>query len=240
MARIDEIAPQVFRISTYVEQYDLQFNQFLVVDDEPILYHTGMRALFPGVKTAMETVMDPAKLRWLFASHFEADECGAINEWLAVAPDARPAASMVAAQVSLNDMADRPAREMNDGETFSTGQFQWLFMHTPQVPHAWGASQLFETTRRMLLCADLFNHHGDPEPVTEDDLIEPMRQLIVGFEQSPFRGYFAYTPWTGGTLGRLAELEPELCPTMHGAAFRGDGASALRQMAQMLRDTLGG
>ncbi|HKY44597.1 MAG TPA: hypothetical protein VJM50_16020, partial [Pyrinomonadaceae bacterium] len=164
MPVVTEIAPDVYRICTYVPQIDLQFNQFLIKDEEPLLFHTGMKALFPVVREAVGTVIDPSTLRWISFSHFEADECGSLNEWLQIAPRAEPVCSMVGALVSVNDFAIRPAKGMNDGEVFNTGQYRFRFVQTPHVPHCWEAGQLFEETKGTLLCSDLFHQGGDVEP----------------------------------------------------------------------------
>jgi flavorubredoxin len=136
---ITEIAPDVFRLSTFIPEADLQFNQFLVRDDEPLLFHTGMRGIFPQVREAVATLIDPATLRYISFSHFEADECGSLNEWLAIAPNAEAVASLVGVEVSINDFASRPARALMDGDTFSTGKYQFKFLHTPHLPHCWEA-----------------------------------------------------------------------------------------------------
>jgi flavorubredoxin len=146
MTTVNEIAPDVYRISTFIPEIDLQFSQFLIEDDEPLLFHTGMRSLFPLVRDAVATVIDPSKIRWISFSHFEADECGSLNEWLHLAPNAEPLCSMVGALVSINDFAVRPAKGMNDGELLSTGKNRFRYVRTPHVPHCWEAGQLFEET----------------------------------------------------------------------------------------------
>ena len=135
MPVVTEIAPDVYRISTYIPQMDLQFGQFLVKDEEPLLFHTGMKALFPQVREGVASVMDPSKIRWISFSHFEADECGSLNEWLQIAPAAQPVCSMVGALVSINDFSLRPAKGMTDGEVLETGQHRFRFAQTPHVPH---------------------------------------------------------------------------------------------------------
>jgi flavorubredoxin len=142
---IDEVAPDVFRISTYVPEADLQFGQFLVRDKEPLLFETGMKGLFPAVREAVAKLIDPTTVRWVAFSHFEADECGSLNEWLALAPRAQAACSLVGAIVSVDDFAMRPARQLTDGEEFTTGKRRYRFLHTPHVPHCWEAGMLFIT-----------------------------------------------------------------------------------------------
>ena len=160
MTTITEIAPDLYRISIYVPEANLQFNHFLVKDDEPMLYHTGMRRMFPLVREAVTRILDPGELRWIGFSHFEVDECGALNEWLQVAPSAQAVCSIVGALVNMSDFADRPARGMAADERLSTGQYQFRFRPTPHLPHGWDAGVLFEETQRTLLCSDLFHQFG--------------------------------------------------------------------------------
>src|SRR6476660_6463786 len=176
---ITEIAPDVFRLSLFIPEPNLQFNQFLVRDEEPLLFHTGMRAIFPMVREAVAQLIDPATLRHISFSHFEADECGSLNEWLQIAPNAQPVCSMVGAMVSINDFALRPAKGMLDGETFETGRHRFRFVQTPHVPHCWEAGLLFEETKGTLLCSDLFHQGGNVEPLTESDVIERARKTLI-------------------------------------------------------------
>lgn len=239
MARIDEVAPDVFRINTYAKSFNLSFSQFLVRDEEPLLYHAGMRRMFPAVREAVATVIDPSTVRWIAFSHFEADECGSLNEWLELAPNAEAICSICGAEVSVNDFAARPAHALPDDAAFETGKFKWRFLNTPQVPHAWDAGHLFEETQRVLFCSDVLNHEGDQPPVTEDDVVGLMRTMLIGYRGTPMDGYMPYTPHTTGMIERLAQLEPAICATMHGSVFRGDGARALRDMDAMLREVMG-
>ena len=239
MTTINEIAPQLFRIATYIPEADLQFCQFLARDQEPLLFHTGMRRLFPAVRDAVASLIDPARLRWIGFSHFEADECGALNEWLAVAPHAEPVCSFVGKNVSVDDFANRPARALMHGEVLATGTLCWRFQQTPQVPHCWEAGMLFEETHRTLLCTDLFTHNGDVEPLTSADILARARKTLVDFEAGPFAHYMQYTPLTRETLHRLAALQPRLLATMHGSSFSGDGARALHALARMLEEIIG-
>ena len=155
---VEEIAPDFYRISTYIPDFNLQFNQFLVKDDEPLLFHTGMRMLFRQVRDEVAKVIEPEKIRWIGFSHFESDECGALNDWLAIAPEAAPVCSLVGAMVSVNDFSIRPAHPMNDGEILETGKYKFRFLQTPHVPHCWEAGMMFEETNKTLLCSDLFTH----------------------------------------------------------------------------------
>jgi flavorubredoxin len=237
---VTEVAPDIFRICTFVPDIDLQFNQFLVRDDEPLLFHTGMRSLFPAVRDAVASVLDPASLRWISFSHFEADECGSLNEWLALAPRAQAACSFVGAMVSVDDFASRPARALKDEEVFSTGRHRFRFRATPQVPHAWDAGLLFEETKRALFCTDLLHQSGDVEPVTQEDVVARFRATLVAYEAGPLAHYMPYTPRTQPILEGLAALKPQVLLPMHGSAFAGDGARVIGEMAEVLRDVLGG
>ena len=236
---VTEIAPDCYRISTYIPEADLQFNQFLIKDDEPLLFHTGMRSLFPVVREAVATIIDPATIRWISFSHFEADECGSLNEWLQIAPAAEPVCSMVGALVSVNDFALRPAKEMNDGEVFNTGQHQFRFMQTPHLPHCWEAGLLFEETTGTLLCSDLFHQVGDVEPLTESDIVDRARKTLVDYQAGPLANYMPYTKNTEGILQKLAALNPRTLAPMHGSAYVGDGTKAIRDLAVVMREVLG-
>ena len=236
---VTEIVPDCYRISTYIPEIDLQFNQFLIKDDEPLLFHTGMRSLFPIVREAVATIIDPAQLRWISFSHFEADECGSLNEWLQIAPNAQAVCSMVGAMVSINDFALRPAKGMADGETFETGRHRFRFVQTPHVPHCWEAGLLFEETKGTLLCSDLFHQGGEVEPFTQSDVIERARKTLVDYQASPLANYMPYTKHTDGILQKVASLEPRTVAPMHGSAFGGDGAQAVRDLAVVMREVLG-
>ena len=239
MPDVTEIAPDVYRICTYFPEINLQFNQFLIKDEEPLLFHTGMKALFPAVREGVATVIDPSKLRWISFSHFEADECGSLNEWLQIAPDAQAVCSTVGALVSVNDFAVRPAKGMNDGETFSTGKYRYRFIQTPHVPHCWEAGLLFEETQATLLCSDLFHQNGDLEPLTESDVIERARNTLLEYQAGPFANYMPYTKHTDNIMQKLAALKPRTVVPMHGSAYAGDGESALRDLAVVMREVLG-
>jgi flavorubredoxin len=236
---IVEVAPDVFRISTYIPPAGLQFGQFLIRDDEPVLFETGLKALFPAVRDAVASVIDPSKIRWASFSHFEADECGSLNEWLSLAPRAEAACSSVGAVVSVNDFAIRPARALADGEVFSTGKRRFRFLATPHVPHCWEAGVLFEETDRTLFCSDLLGQSGEQPPLVESDIVGLFRDQLLEFQKGAFANYMPYTRNTGPTYERLAALEPRTLATMHGSVYRGDGAKALRDAAQVLREVLG-
>jgi flavorubredoxin len=236
---VTEITADCYRISTYIPEIDLQFNQFLIDDEEPLLFHTGMRALFPTVLEAVATIIDPAKIRWISFSHFEADECGSLNEWLQIAPAAQPVCSTVGALVSINDFALRPAKGMNDGEVLTTGQHRFRFAQTPHVPHCWEAGMLFEETKGTLFCSDLFHQNGDVEPLTESDVIQRARQTLIDYQAGPFANYMPYTKHTDGILQGLAALSPQTIAPMHGSAYRGAGANAICDLAAVMREVLG-
>lgn len=239
MTSIDEVAPDVFRISTYVPEADLQFGQFLVRDEEPLLFETGMKALFPAVRDAVAKVIDPRTVRWVAFSHFESDECGSLNEWLTLAPRAQAACSLVGAVVSIDDFALRPPRRLADGEEFTTGRRRFRFLHTPHVPHCWDAGMLFEATERTLFCTDLLHQNGERPPLGGPELLDLCRQTLIDYQKGPFANYLPYTRLTGPTLDRLAALEPRSLATMHGSVFRGDGAQTLRDLGRVYAEILG-
>jgi flavorubredoxin len=239
MTSVTEIAPDLYRICTYVPEIDLQFCQFLVKDQEPLLFHTGLRQMFPLIHDAVKRILPPANLRWVAFSHFEADECGALNDWLTVAPEAKAMCSLVGALVSVNDFAIRPARALEHDEVFSTGRHRFRFKHTPHVPHCWEAGILFEESQRILLCSDLFHQNGNVEPITESDVLGRTRQSLLAYQSTPLANYFPYTPLTEPILIQLGELRPTTLATMHGSTFVGDGGRALRDLATTLGEILG-
>ena len=236
---VTEIAADCYRISTYIPEADLQFNQFLIKDEEPLLFHTGMRSLFPVVREAVATIIDPSTIRWISFSHFEADECGSLNEWIQIAPSAQPVCSTVGALVSVNDFSQNPAKGMNEGDVLSTGKYRFRFIQTPHVPHCWEAGLMFEETNETLLCSDLFHQNGDVEPLTESDVIDRARMTLLEYQAGPFANYMPYTKHTDSTLQRLAALKPRTIVPMHGSAYAGDGERAIRDLAVVMREVLG-
>jgi flavorubredoxin len=238
LSTITQIAPDTYRISTYHPSYKMQFNQFLVKDDEPFLMHTAFRKMFPVTVEAVSQLIDPATLRWIGFSHFESDECGALNEWLAVAPRAQAVCSFVGKVVTVDDFAVREARALADGEVLPTGRHRLRFLATPHVPHCWDAGLFFEEADRTLFCSDLFFHGGDPAPVTETDVVGPAAENLRKSLGGPMAHDLPYTPYTDATLGRLAALEPRTLALMHGSTFTGDGGRALLELAAVIRDTL--
>jgi len=239
MAKVTEIAPDLYRISVYAAWANLQFNHFLVKDDEPMLFHTGLRGMFQEIREAVATIIDPARLRSIGFSHFEADECGALTEWLSVAPHAEVVCSDLGALVSVNDFIGRPARGLEDGGTFSTGKYRFRFCRTPHLPHGWDAGVLFEETRKTLLCSDLFHQAGDVEPLTESDVVGRSRQAMLEYQAGILADYVPYTPLTSRNLRKLADLKPEILAIMHGSSFRGNGEQALRDLDVAIREVFG-
>jgi flavorubredoxin len=238
--RVTEIAPDFYAISTYVPEFNLQFNQFLMKDDEPLLFHTGMKHMFPPVRDAVARVIHPSSIRWISFSHFEADECGSLNEWLALARHAEPVCGLVGALVSVNDFATRPARVLAHDEVLKTGKYRFRLRQTPHVPHNWEASLMFEEVTRTLLCSDLFTHDGDVEPVTESDVVERAKRALIEGQKGPFANAYPYTPLTEPILQGLADLRPKQLALMHGSSFIGDGEQALRDLTVIMREALDG
>ncbi len=236
--KIDEIAPNLFRLSMYLPEANLQFNQFLVKDDEPLLFHTGMRQMFPSVQEAVSRIIDPTTLRWIGFSHFEADECGSLNEWLQLAPQAEAFCSFVGANVSVNDFAIRPARTMADNEVFATGKYRFRFFYTPHVPHCWEASLLFEETEKTLFCSDLLYQAGDVEASAGAGVMERFKQTLITDQQGPFANAYPYTAQTQATLIRLARLGPKTLAVMHGSSFSGNGEQTLYEVAEVMKEVL--
>ncbi len=239
MTTTTEIAPDVYRISTYVPLANLQFNQFLVKDDEPFLYHTGMRGIFPVVHEAVARIVKPKDIRWIGFSHFEVDECGALNEWLKVAPDAQTVCSQVGAVVNLNDFANRPPRGLAADEIFSTGKYRFRFRPTPHLPHGWDAGVFFEETQRTLFCSDLFHQNGDVEACTESDIVGRTREALIEYQGGFLMDYMPFTPKTERLLREVAALEPRTLAAMHGSTFIGDGAQALHDLGRVMREVYG-
>lgn len=236
---VTEIAPDVFRFCLYAPEINLQFNFFLIRDDEPLLFTTGFRSSFPMLREAVARVIDASRIRWIGFSHFESDECGALNDWLDAAPHAQPVCSLVSAMVNMNDFAARPAKGMQDGEVLETGKYRFRFCSTAQLPHGWDAGLMFEETQRTLLCSDLFHQEGNVEPISAADLGQRVRTAMNQMQASPLANYIPYTPRTDAILQKLAELNPSTLAIMHGSSFTGDGAGALRSLSDIMREILG-
>jgi flavorubredoxin len=229
--RVDEVADRIYRICTPLDVIPggFTFNSYLIADEEPLLFHTGLRKLFPTTLEAIKCVMPVENLRWIGGSHFEGDEFGAMNELLASAPQATPFGSEIGVLTSLNDFADRPARGLCDGERLSLGgrHLQWLY--TPHVPHGWDCGVLFDEATGTLLCGDLFTQPGATMPaVTETEILsasETMRGMM---------DYYAHAKNTSAIFERLAKLGPSMLACQHGSAYRGDGAALLRELASRI------
>ena len=231
--RIDEIAASIYRISTPVPPTvvpgGFTFNQFLILDEQPLLFHTGPRQMFPLVREAMASVMSPAKLRWVAYSHWEPDESGALNEWLDTAPQAVAVQGNVGVNVCANDQALRPPRALADGEVLSLGERQVRWIDTPHLPHGWDCGFLFESTTRTLLAGDLFTQGGhDVPPVVEKDILGPSEAFRKPMD------YYSHTRGAASLMEKLACLEPTTLACMHGSSWRGDGAKLLRELGQSL------
>jgi flavorubredoxin len=227
--KISEIAEGIYRLSTYVPDIaapaGFTFNQFLVLGDEPLMFHTGLRKMFPANLDALNRIIDAHRLRWIAFGHFEADECGAMNEWLAAAPQATPAHGQIGCRVSLNDFADRPPRVMMDNQVFDLGGKRIRFIDTPHTPHGWDAGILYEETTRTLLCGDLFTQLGNERAMTDGDVVGPAIAAEDIFK------YSSLSLGMGATIRSLSKLAPRTLALMHGPTFAGDGAAALEALA---------
>jgi flavorubredoxin len=226
--RIDEIAERIFRLSTFVPDIGpsgFTFNQFLVDDDEPLLFHTGPRAMFPLVSEAVGRVSGLDRLRWITFGHLEADECGAMNQFLAAAPHAQVAHGVMGCMVSLNDLADRSPLPLTDGQVLELGSHRVRHIDTPHVPHGWDARVLYEETTNTLLCGDLLTQLGDPVALTHDDPVPAAAAAEDLF------GASCLTPLTAPTVRSLADLSPTTLGVMHGSSFSGNGRAVLSALA---------
>lgn len=232
---VHEVADGIYRINTPVliegGPGGFTFNQYLIVDDESLIFHTGPRKMFPLVREAAASVLPVERLRYIAFSHVEADECGSLNEWLAVASQSSPLCGTVAALVSISDLADRPPRALADGEKLCLGRHAVQWFDTPHLPHAWECGFLMEETTRTLLCGDLFTQGGaDLLAITESDILGPSEAFRHGMD------YFSHTRKARGMLERLASAGPTTLACMHGSAWRGDGANLLRALADALSE----
>jgi flavorubredoxin len=223
--RVDEIAPQIYRLSTYVEPADFTFNQYLIDGEQPLLFHTGPRQMFPLVIEAVQRVTPVERLRWVSFGHVESDECGSMNDWLAAAPQAEVMHGPIGVMVSLTDLADRPPRQLSDGEVVDLGGKRVRWIDTAHVPHGWESGLLFEESTGTLLCGDLFTALGSHPVTTEQDIVGPASAAEDIF------GGTAITPGTAPAIRRLADLEPTTLGLMHGAAYIGGGSKPLRELA---------
>jgi flavorubredoxin len=226
---VNEIAPGIFRLSTFIPDMPpigFTFNQYLVVADQPLLFHTGGRNLFPLVSAAVAQVMPVEKLRWVSFGHVESDECGSMNDWLAAAPNAQVAHGMTACMVSLNDLANRPPRPLANGEVLDLGGKRVRWIDTPHVPHAWESGLMYEETTGTLFTGDLFTHLGKGEPaISGASIVPPSIEAEQGFHAT------ALTPATAPTIRALRDLKPKRLAVMHGSCFEGDCAAELEALA---------
>jgi flavorubredoxin len=228
--RVDEIAAGVFRISTPVTNIPggFSFNQYLVADEAPLLFHTGPRGMFALVREAIAAVTPVERLRYVGFSHYENDECGSLNHFLAAAPGAVPVCGRINALIN-GDAFDRPARALEDGEALSLGRRSVRWIDAPHLPHAWECGYLFEPGARTLLCGDLFTQPGTSETaLTSGDVLGPSEALRAALD------YYAHSRNTRGLLERLAQEQPATLACMHGSAYGGDGAALLRALADRL------
>lgn len=238
-AKVDEIAPDLFRISCFMEAANFQFSSFLVRDDEPFLYHTNLRGFFPEMREGIAKVLDPATIRWVGFSHFESDECGALNDWLGLAPHAEPVCSFVGARTSVGDFSARPPRVLGADERIETGRHSFRLIETKHLPHGWDCSLLYEDESATLFCSDLFGHGGDVEPIFSGDLVGRSEVYNARQQEGPMAGSVPYTHETRPILERLAALQPKTLACMHGSSFEGDGAQALRDLGDVLERSFG-
>jgi flavorubredoxin len=222
---VTEIANKIYRISTYVEPADLRFNQYLIDADQPLIFHTGLLRLFPLVSSAVARVIPLERIRWISFGHYEADECGSMNNWLAAAPQAQIAHGEVGCIVSVADMASREPRPLQDGETIDLGGNKIRYFYTPHVPHGWDAGLIFEETTGTLLCGDLFTQSGNSVAITQSDLIGPAFKTEEMYQATVLNSL------TAPTIRRLAEVNPTTLALMHGPAFQGNGKQALLDLA---------
>jgi flavorubredoxin len=230
---IHEIADGIYRINTPVAMPGsvgkFNFNQYLIVDEAPLLFHTGLRRLFPLVREAVGRIMPIERLRYVSVSHFEADECGALNDWLAAAPEAEPLCSRVGAMVSIGDVADRAPRAMADGEVLTLGRHAVRWFDTPHMPHGWDCGMMMESSTRTFLCGDLFTQGGGGgKPIVETDILGPSEAFRAPMD------YYSHAPNTLEILTRLAQERPAILACMHGSAWRGDCAALLLALAEKL------
>src|SRR5262245_3828507 len=222
---VTEIANKIYRISTYVEPADLRFNQYCIDADEPLIFHTGLLRLFPLVSAAVAKVIPLEKIRWITFGHYEADECGAMNNWLAASPNAQIAHGEVGCMVSVADTASREPRPLQDGEVIDLGGKIVRYTYTPHVPHGWDAGLLFEETTGTLFCGDLFTQSGNTPAITKSDIIGPAFQTEDLYQATVLQSI------TAPTIRKLAEFNPTTLALMHGPAFQGNGKQALLDLA---------
>ena len=240
-ARIDEIGDNIFRLSVFVPQVmppaGFTFNVFLIRAEEPMLFHLGKRKMFSVYSDAIAKLIPVEKLRWASFGHFESDECGALNDWLQIAPEATPVCTLVGKLVTVDDFSQRPAKGMTGDDVLTTGKHRFRFHQSPHIPHGWDAGVLFEETGRTLFCSDLFHHFGNVEAMTESDLIGRTREGMVRLAQGPLAGYMPYTKKTEGVLRGMAELQPKTLAVMHGSSYAGKCDHLLVDLAGVIKES---
>ena len=239
MASITEIAADVYRVSIYSVPARIQFNHFLVRDEEPLLVHAGLRTMFPDLRDAVARLLEPSRLRYVACSHFESDECGGLPLWAAAAPRHEVLCSDLGALVNLHDFLDRPARGLADGDVVATGRYRFRFCRTPHLPHGWDAGLFIEDTRRTLFCSDLFHQNGDVEPLVSADVVGRSRQSLLEAQKGLLAEYVPYTPLTGTQLDGLAALQPATLAVTHGSSVSGDGTRAVLALKAALAEVYG-
>jgi flavorubredoxin len=230
--RLDEIAERIYRLSTFLPEIGLTFNQFLIDADEPLLFHCGQRFLFPAVSAAVGKVVAIDKLRWITFSHVESDECGSMNEWLAASPNATAAHGRTGCNIWLNDTAIRPPRALDDGEVLDLGGKKVRRIDTPHLPHCWDAGLIYEEITGTLFCSDLFTHAGEGPALTDSDIVGP----AIALERR--LGFTPITLQTAPMVRKLAALKPRKLAVMHGSSYSGDVSSALEGLAGFYEEQL--
>lgn len=233
MASISEIAEGIYRIHTSLAPTGVSggfsFNQYLILDEEPLLFHTGMKGIFPAVREAVAKVMPVEKLRYLAFSHFESDECGALNEWLKAAPGAQALCSQVGAMVNIGDFASKPPRGLKHGEVVPLGKHSVTWWDTPHLPHGWDAGYLMDAHTKTLFCGDLFTQGGEgKEPLLTTDILGPSEDFRKTMD------YFSHTSKLPELMRPLIEAKPVTLACMHGSAWQGDGAGLLKALQSAL------
>jgi flavorubredoxin len=239
VATTTEIASGVYRISIFAPRGNVQFNHFLIKDDEPLLYHTGLRGMFAEIRDAVAKLVPLTELRHIGFSHFESDECGSLNEWLAAAPKADVICGQLGARVNVNDFIGREARALGDGETFTTGAKKFRYIRTPHLPHGWDCGVLYEETQATLFCSDLFHQAGDVEPITTSDVVGRTRDALKEYQKGILAEYVPYTATTTENLKKLAALAPKTLAIMHGSSFTGNCVRALGEFDGVMRELYG-
>jgi len=231
---IDQVAPDIYRVHVALPDAlpgGFSFNQYLVVDEMPLLFHTGPKKLFPLIREQIETILPLSRLRYIAFSHVEADECGSLPEFLRAAPQSRPVCSSIAAMVSVSDLVDVEPLGMEDGQVLKLGRHELVWQSTPHLPHGWECGYLFDTTTRTLLCGDLFTQPGIGErPLVDDDILAPSEAFRHAMD------YFAHGRDTSRLIDKLAALEPAYLACMHGSAWRGDGKAMLQSLGRSLAE----